>query len=89
MHHSYEDELRGMVEARGAHLRFLAPYCPQDNPIETGFNNFKSYLKRHHEWANTSPEPEVIDTALRRSVTPQAAANFYAGCGYSLHPSLR
>ena len=33
IHHTYEAELRAMVEAVGAKLLFLAPYCPIDNPI--------------------------------------------------------
>ena len=31
-----------MVEAAGAKLLFLAPYCPIDNPIEMGFSSFKA-----------------------------------------------
>ena len=47
MHYSYLDVLTAMVESRGALLRFLAPYCPGDNPIEPAFQNLKAYLKRH------------------------------------------
>ena len=47
MHYCYLAELVAMVEAKGAVLRFLAPYCPIDNPIEIAFSQFKSCLKRH------------------------------------------
>jgi len=43
IHHTYEDDLREMVEGVGAKLVFLAPYSPIDNPIESGFNVLKTF----------------------------------------------
>ena len=90
MHYTYEAELRAMCESKGAVLRFLAPYCPQDNPIEKGFFNFKSWLRRHNEWATANPEYDVIALGLRQCVSPDTAANLYLqSCGYSIRPDLR
>mmetsp|Transcript_10756 Transcript_10756/g.25683 ORF Transcript_10756/g.25683 Transcript_10756/m.25683 type:complete len:127 (-) Transcript_10756:66-446(-) len=36
IHHAEELKLRRMCAKEGAHLIFLAPYCPIDNPIEPG-----------------------------------------------------
>ena len=42
-----------MVEGAGAKLVFLAPYSPIDNPIEMGFNVFKTCWKRHGWWLDS------------------------------------
>lgn len=89
MHYCYLAELVAMVEARGAVLRFLAPYCPIDNPIEIAFSQFKSYLKRHRDWANSEPELFVVGHALRASTSSSDAAAFFSRCGYSVRPDLR
>mmetsp|Transcript_35098 Transcript_35098/g.87488 ORF Transcript_35098/g.87488 Transcript_35098/m.87488 type:complete len:408 (+) Transcript_35098:63-1286(+) len=49
IHHVEELKLRRMCAAEGAHLIFLAPYCPIDNPIEPGFSVFKSCWRRNSE----------------------------------------
>ena len=43
IHKTRLEEFQALVEAQGAKLVFLAPYCPIDNPIEKGFNVFKQY----------------------------------------------
>ena len=90
MHYTYlESHLLPMVASRGALLRFLAPYCPGDNPIEPCFNQLKSFLRRWGDWAEANDEEQVIDFALRNCVSAEQAANFYRGCGYSVRPDLR
>ena len=89
IHHTYVDELREMVESRGALLRFLAPYCCIDSPIEPSFNSFKSYLKRHGAWADANDEHDVLKYALRHCVTAEQAMNYYTGCGYSNRPDYQ
>jgi transposase len=38
--------LRQAIEAAGAELRFLPPYSPDFNPIETAFSKLKAILKK-------------------------------------------
>jgi len=64
IHHTYEAELRAMVEARGAKLLFLAPYSPIDSPIEPAFNCFKSFWVRHAEMLAGMPTGDAIQLAL-------------------------
>jgi DDE superfamily endonuclease len=84
IHHTYEAELRAMVEARGAKLLFLAPYCPIDNPIESAFNCFKMFWVRHEEFLATLPRDEAIRTAVFGcySHPAESARKSFAKCGY-------
>jgi transposase len=85
IHHTHAAELRDMVEAVGAKLLFLAPYCPIDNPIEMGFNSFKACWKRHGAWLDAAAVPlhAKIEFCLENcgSNGLSAAAN-YATSGY-------
>lgn len=47
--------LVAMVEAVGAKVRFLAPYCPIDNPIECAFSSFKACWRRNGHWLDLLP----------------------------------
>lgn len=89
MHRTHLDLLTAMVESRGARLRFLAPYCPGDNPIEPCFNQFKKWLKRWGDWAAENDETQVLGFALRSCVTAAQVAEFYRNCGYSVRLDLR
>jgi len=74
IHHTYRVALRTMVEAVGAKLLFLAPYCPIDNPIECAFNSFKACWRRHGWWLNDAPLHVKIDFCLRSCGSNGAAA---------------
>ena len=52
IHHTYEQQLREVVEAQGGKLLFLAPHTPIDNPIEIAFNCMKMFWVRHAEILN-------------------------------------
>ena len=68
IHHTYRVALRAMVEAVGAKLPFLAPYCPIDNPIECAFSSFKACWRRHGWWLNGAPparEDRLLPAFLR------------------------
>ena len=43
------DEVREIIEAAGATLRYLPPYSPDLNPIEQSFAKIKSHLRKHKE----------------------------------------
>ena len=83
IHHTYRVALRAMVEAVGAKLLFLAPYCPIDNPIECAFSSFKACWRRHGWWLNNAPLHVKIDFCLRScGSNGAAAAATYRKCGY-------
>jgi len=37
-----------LIRATGAYILYTAPYCPDLNPIELGFNIYKAHLKRNN-----------------------------------------
>lgn len=83
IHHTFGEALREMVEAAGAKLLFLAPYCPIDNPIECAFSSFKACWRRHGHWLDMPPLHEKIDFCFRSCGSNGAAAvKTYRKCGY-------
>ena len=74
IHHTYRVALRAMVDAVGAKLLFLAPYCHIDNPIECAFSSFKACWRRHGWWLNNAPLHVKIDFCLRSCGSNGAAA---------------
>ena len=83
IHHTYRVPLRAMVEAVGAKLLFLAPYCHIDNPIECAFSSFKACWRRHGWWLNDAPLHVKIDFCLRSCGSNGAAAAATSRkCGY-------
>ena len=84
IHHTYEAELRAMVEARGAKLLFLAPYSPIDSPIDPAFNCLKAYWARHEMFLATLPLDDAIRTALFGcySDPAESARLSFSKCGY-------
>ena len=53
-----------MVEAVGALVIFLPPYCPQLNPIELAFNSLKNWIKRYASHAYKLSPVDVLSLAL-------------------------
>ena len=43
------EQVRGLIEAAGAELRYLPPYSPDFNPIEQFFARFKAMLRKAEE----------------------------------------
>ena len=75
------DEVKALVEARGASLVFLPPYSPDLNPIELAFAKLKGQLRRAAErtvgalWDRIG---QVLD-----DFTPQECANYFRHDGYA------
>jgi transposase len=73
-------EVRGLIEARGAQLRYLPPYSPDFNPIELAFSKFKAHLRK------AAPRTaEALDAAIQAALaalTADDAAGWFAHCGY-------
>lgn len=68
------------IEAAGAELRFLPPYSPDFNPIETAFAKLKSLLRKAAERTR-----DGLWDAVARAIdkfTPQECANYFTAAGY-------
>lgn len=75
------DEVRQLIEARGAWLMLLPPYSPDLNPIELAFSKLKTLLRKAAErtigalWDRIG---QVLD-----AFTPQECANYFRHDGYA------
>jgi transposase len=76
------DAVRAALEARGAQLVFLPPYSPDLNPIEKCWAKVKAYLRKLK--ARTFDALLEALAAALRSVSRQAAAAWFAHCGYAV-----
>ncbi len=74
-------EVRRLIEACGAELRFLPPYSPDLNPIELAFAKLKAQLRKAAErsvedlWDRIAT---ILDT-----FTPQECQNYFKHAGYA------
>lgn len=74
-------EVRQIVEAVGAELRYLPPYSPDLNPIEQSFAKLKSQLRKAKE--RTIPALyDRIGTAIG-TFTPVECQNYFTNAGYA------
>jgi len=75
-----QPEVRRLIEAAGAQLRFLPPYSPDLNPIELAFAKLKAFLRaaRPRDFEQVC---DLIALALRL-FTPTECANYVRHCGY-------
>jgi transposase len=75
-----QPEVRSLIEAAGASLRFLPPYSPDLNPIEQAFAKLKAFLR--------ATRPRTFDEVLalvRVALTlfaPDECRNYIRHCGY-------
>ena len=75
------DDIRELIEAAGAELRYLPPYSPDLNPIEQGFSKLKAHLRKAQE--------RSLDTLWQRIgklldiFQPSNCTNFFANAGYA------
>ncbi len=74
-------EVRRLIQARGAELRFLPPYSPDLNPIELAFAKLKAQLRKAAE-RSVEDLWRRIGTLLE-TVTPQECANYFSHAGYA------
>ena len=69
------------IEAAGATVRYLPPYSPDFNPIESMWSKVKQYLRGAAARTHRQRVTAVGDAM--RSVTPDDCHGFFAGCGYA------
>lgn len=76
----HRDEVRTLIEARGARLLYLPSYSPDFNPIELAFSKLKQILRSFAPRSN-----QELSAALRAvvaAISPRDIAGWFAHCGY-------
>jgi len=70
-----------LIEAAGAEVRYLPPYSPDFNPIES----MGSKVKQHLRSAAARTRRKLIHAVAKalRSVTEEDCAGFFQGYGYT------
>lgn len=74
--------VRGLIEARGAHLLYLPPYSPDFNPIEKCWAKIKQLLRGAK--ARSLPALEMAVSTALAAITPQNIEACFRHCGYAL-----
>ena len=75
------NQVRDIIVATGAQLRYLPPYSPDLNPIEQAYSKLKAHLRKAQE--------RSIDGLWQRIgkllplFEPGQCANFFANAGYA------
>lgn len=75
-------EVRALVEARGASLRYLPAYSPDFNPIELAFGTLKAALRKAEARTREALEAAIRDALA--AITPAQVRGYYAHCGFPL-----
>ena len=73
-------DVRRAIEAAGAVLRYLPPYSPDFNPIESAFAKLKSLLRKAA--ARTMDELWDAIRDLLPQFTASECANYFTATGY-------
>ena len=72
--------IRETIEAVGAILLYLPPYCPDFNPIENAFAKLKAHVRKTA--ARTVEALEAAVACALCTFNPDECANFFARAGY-------
>jgi transposase len=75
--------VRQRIEAAGARLLYLPPYCPDLNPIEAAWSKVKQILRTLKARNADALENAVADALA--TITPENALAWFSHCGYGLH----
>jgi transposase len=74
-------QIRQIIEAAGAELRYLPPYSPDLNPIEQAFSKLKAHLRKARE-----PSLDRLWQRIGKLIPlfkPHECSNFFASAGYA------
>ena len=82
IHHT--DSVVSMINATGALIRFLPPYSPDMNPIESAFGEVKHYLQANSILFDTSLSTHTILLMAFNSITPNNCKAYINNAGYIL-----
>ena len=73
-------EVRGLIEQRGATLRYLPPYSHDFNPIEAAWGLVKQRIRKHAP--RTAVALRRVARAARHVVRPHHCRQWFAHAGY-------
>ena len=76
-----KDEVRDIIVAAGAELRYLPPYSPDLNPIEQAFDKLKAHLRKAQERSIDALWQRI--GKLLELFHPSECANFFVNAGYA------
>ena len=71
-----------IVEAAGAILFYLPPYCPELNPIEGIFSIVKGWLRANDLMFLITPDPQEMILRAFFHITRCDVQSLYTHCGY-------
>ena len=74
-------DVRRIIEAAGAELRYLPPYSPDLNPIEMAFAKLKAHLRKAAERSMPALWDRIGSTL--NLFPPHECANFFNHAGYA------
>jgi transposase len=72
--------VRELIESRGAELRYLPPYSPDFNPIESCWSKVKQFLRNVK--ARSVEALDLSVAAALATVTPHNIQACFRHCGY-------
>ena len=75
------EQVRQLIEATGAQLRYLPSYSPDFNPIEQAFAKLKAHLRKARERSIPALYDRIGTTLDLYS--PQECQNYFANSGYA------
>lgn len=75
------EQVRQLIEAAGAELRYLPSYSPDFNPIEQAFAKLKAHLRKARERSIPALYDRIGTTLDLYS--PQECQNYFANSGYA------
>jgi transposase len=79
-----EEDLRPLIEAKGASLTFLPPYSPDFSPIENCWSKIKSFLR-----SSAARTYKDLDQAIKKAfehITLRDIHNWFTHCCYCDFP---
>ena len=81
-----QPEVRALIEAAGATLRFLPPYSPDFNPIEQAFAKLKAFLRAARP--RTFDQVNALVALALTLFSDMECANYVRNCGYRVATEL-
>lgn len=80
IHH--DEGLIEYLQAFGIHVKFLPPYSPDLNPIETAFSVIKSFLKKNRDFIESCNDSIYALLIASFHITNAMAEGFFKGTVY-------
>lgn len=77
------EEVRELIESKGARLLYLPPYSPDLNPIELAWSKVKYYLRKTRA-RTVDALYQALSQALT-TITPENATAFFEHVGVCIH----